>query len=72
MENKESSVKEKYFVACCPTAYFWGAVLVAIGVFSLLGSLNVIPTGWGRILWPLVLIGLGVTCLIGTRRMNRV
>ncbi len=72
MENKGSSSQEKYFVACCPAGYLWGVALVVIGALALLAGLNLVPAGWSRIVWPLALIGIGVVCLIGTRRLNRV
>jgi hypothetical protein len=37
---------------------FWAVILIAVGVFLLLGTLGVIPIGWGLI-WPLLLIAAG-------------
>jgi len=76
MENQKRTEKEKVvYFACCPTgsfgAYFWGIVLVLIGGLWLLGNLNIIPAGWGSAIWPFVLIGLGLTCLISTGSLNR-
>lgn len=76
MENQKRLEKEKIvYFACCPggslRAYFWGTVLVLAGGLWLLGSLNLIPASWGGILWPLVLIGLGLTCLISVRRASK-
>lgn len=76
MEDQKLTKKGKIvYLACCPTgslgAYFWGVVLMLIGGLWLLGNLKIIPAGWGSIVWPLVLIGLGLTCLISTRSINR-
>jgi TM2 domain-containing membrane protein YozV len=44
-------------------------VLVALGVFFLLGTAGVLPTHWLSHGWPLILVALGV--YIGVKNMNR-
>ena len=48
--------------------WFWGAALVVVGVYSLLSNLGLL--GWlrGDILWPILLILLGVALLVSRGR----
>src|ERR1700676_2286936 len=41
----------------------WGSVITVVGVFLLLGNLHIISENVWRILWPLLLIGLGLRML---------
>ena len=45
-----------------------GIILIVLGIFFLLGSLNVFRWfNWGN-LWPLVLVAIGVLVILSTRR----
>ncbi len=45
-----------------------GIILIVLGIFFLLGSLNVVRWfNWGN-LWPLVLVAIGVLVILSTRR----
>lgn len=49
----------------------WGAVLVAVGVIVLLSDLGVLPEATLDVLWPLLLIALGVWLLFQGRPAKR-
>ncbi len=44
-------------------AWFWGALLLLIGLVILLDNFNVLPGGAGRVVWPLAIILVGVWVL---------
>lgn len=44
---------------------FWGAILILAGVLFLLSNLNILSIEVGAILWPLVIILIGVWMLVG-------
>jgi hypothetical protein len=48
--------------------WFWGAGLVLIGVYYLLQNLGLLSWVRGDVLWPTLLILLGVVLLIGRGR----
>lgn len=44
---------------------FWGFLLILVGVVFLLSNLGVITTGVSGLLWPLIMIAVGLWMLIG-------
>lgn len=42
---------------------FWGTLIIILGVIILLKNLGIITTGVWSVLWPLLLIMLGVSLL---------
>lgn len=51
--------------------WFWGAALVLIGVYYLLQNLGLLNWVSGNVLWPSLLILLGVLMLVGRRDWRR-
>jgi hypothetical protein len=51
--------------------WFWGALLVVLGIYFLLNNLGLL--GWvrGDVVWPVVLILLGVALIVGRGRWWR-
>jgi hypothetical protein len=52
-------------------AWFWGAALVLIGVYYLLQNLGLLKDLNGNVLWPSLLILLGVLMLVSRRDWRR-
>jgi hypothetical protein len=52
-------------------AWFWGAALVLIGFYYLLQNLGLLKGLNGNVLWPTLLILLGVLMLISRRDWRR-
>jgi hypothetical protein len=52
---------------------FWGVIIIIAGSLLLLDRLGLLPAGFNAIFWPLVLIALGVSFLLGPafRRSQR-
>jgi hypothetical protein len=48
--------------------WFWGAALIVIGAYYLLQNLGLLTWLRGDVLWPILLIVLGVLMLIGRGR----
>jgi phage shock protein PspC (stress-responsive transcriptional regulator) len=46
----------------------FGIIIIVIGIFFLLGSLNLFWWFHWNNLWPLILVAIGVLIIIGTRR----
>ncbi|MCL4465322.1 MAG: cell wall-active antibiotics response protein [Chloroflexi bacterium] len=51
--------------------YFWGALLVLVGVLLLLSNFGLLASDSWNYLWPLLLIILGVWALFAPRRRSR-
>src|SRR5258708_5085156 len=49
----------------------WGGVIVIAGTVLLLGNLHIISDNIWRVLWPLFLIGVGLSMLYRTARRRR-
>ena len=48
-----------------------GIILIAVGIFSLVGSLNLFSWfRWGN-LWPLVLVAIGALIIVSSRRRRK-
>jgi len=45
--------------------WFWGGILIVIGLLFLLGNLGLLPTDAGNLIWPAVLILIGLWILYG-------
>jgi len=50
---------------------FWGVIILLAGVLLLLDTLNIIPSGWGSLFWPLLLVFLGLWFLLAPRGSRR-
>ena len=50
---------------------FLGIIIVVIGIVFLLGSLDFFWWFNWRILWPLVLVAIGITIILSAKRKNR-
>jgi hypothetical protein len=48
--------------------WFWGAILLVVGLVFLLDNFQVLPGGAGRVIWPLAIILVGVWILWGALR----
>ncbi len=46
---------------------FWGTILVIIGIIALLKNLGFITAGVWEVVWPILLISLGVSLLAKKR-----
>ncbi|MFQ6114157.1 MAG: LiaI-LiaF-like domain-containing protein [bacterium] len=73
-ENKtERVIYERHFGWCCCApigrlgVLFWGFALMIVGFVWLLSNYGLIPGDWWRVLFPLLLIGLGFFYLLSTR-----
>jgi hypothetical protein len=44
---------------------FWGVIIITAGVLLLLDRLTLLPAGFNAVFWPLVLIALGISFLLG-------
>lgn len=51
--------------------WFWGAALVLLGVYFLLGNLGLLSWLRGDIVWPVLLILFGVALIVGRGRWWR-
>lgn len=49
---------------------FIGLLILAIGVIFLLRNTGVIQEKFGDIFWPVILIALGISIVVGKRRKN--
>jgi hypothetical protein len=47
-----------------PWGWFWGGALVVIGLYYLLSNLGLLSWLHGDVLWPVLLILLGVVLLV--------
>jgi apolipoprotein N-acyltransferase len=71
--KSERLVRQQVYGWCCcgPIgrlgAFFWGAALMVIGFVWLLSNYGLIFGDWWRVLFPLLLIGLGFAYLLSTR-----
>jgi len=70
METKELPEREIHYVygSCCVPAgrsgvAFWGVALVTLGGLWLLGNLELIPDGWGKLIFPALFIIWGLATL---------
>ncbi len=54
-----------------PSGWVWGGVVALVGAFFLLDNLDIIVFNF-HLLWPVLLIGFGVSVLVGTIERNRV
>ncbi len=70
------AVRQQVYGWCCcgPIgrlgALFWGVALMVIGFVWLLGNFDIIPSDWWRVLFPLLLIGLGAVYLFSMQRYD--
>jgi len=54
-----------------PGGRVWGGMVAIAGVLLLLGNLNIISENIWRVIWPLLLIGAGLSMLYRTARRRR-
>ena len=50
-----------------PRGVWTGAVLIALGIYFLLNNLNLLPPITWQVIWPAILIGLGVWMILRRR-----
>ena len=50
-----------------PRGVWAGAILIALGVYFLLTNLNLLPPITWQVIWPAILIGLGVWIILRRR-----
>jgi phage shock protein C len=50
-----------------PRGVWTGAVLILLGIFFLLDNLNLLPPVTWQVIWPVILIGLGVWLILRRR-----
>lgn len=50
-----------------PRGVWAGAILIALGIYFLLANLNLLPPITWQVIWPAILIGLGVWIILRRR-----
>jgi hypothetical protein len=50
-----------------PRGVWTGAILIVLGIYFLLNNLNLLPPLTWEVIWPAILIGLGVWMILRRR-----